>query len=83
MKIALDWFATLNPTIQAVAIISLCALLMVVVLNKDASANFVSIMPWILCLFGSSNSSANAVTEQPKTVAENFSNKIGGQKKKT
>ncbi len=83
MKVVLDWFTTLSPVIQAVAIISLFAFFLVVLLGKDAAANFVNIVPWIFCLLGSGNPSASTVTVQPKTVAENICSTVGGQEKKT
>lgn len=83
MKTFLDLFRTLNPAIQAIAILSLFAFLSVMLFSKEATANFVSIVPWFLCLLGNSSSPASTVTIQPKTATENISNTVGGQEKKT
>jgi hypothetical protein len=53
MKITLGWFGTLHPIVQAVVVVCSCVFLFFLVLNREASANFLNILPWFLALLGS------------------------------
>jgi hypothetical protein len=52
MKIGPGWFLTLHPLVQSVAVICLGAFLIAVVFNKEASANIVNLLPYLLYLIG-------------------------------
>lgn len=53
MKIGPGWFLTLHPLVQGTMVVCLGAFLIVVVFNKEASANIVNLLPYLLCLIGS------------------------------
>jgi len=52
MKKVLEWLQTLHPLIQALLLVCSCGLIMVMLLNHDATTNFTSLLMLALYVLG-------------------------------
>lgn len=56
MKSIPDSLEALHPLVQALVIVCLGVFLIAVVFNREASVNFINIIPWLLYLMGRNRS---------------------------